>query len=138
MNDERLLHFLGRFLKGEPHECWPWLGKLSNGYGYFWTGAHVQPAHRTSYEHFVGPIPEGLHIDHLCRDRSCINPDHLEAVTPQENLRRGDHVHRNKTHCKHGHELTEDNVYRQPGKNHRYCRSCRQRRRREITLRAAA
>lgn len=70
--------------------CWFWTGAISrSGYGNFWTGESYVSAHRWSYEHFVGPIPEGLDLDHLCRVRNCVNPAHLEPVTRQENLRRG-------------------------------------------------
>lgn len=70
--------------------CWVWTGSLlADGYGNLRDGAKVKRAHRVSYETFVGPIPGGLEIDHLCRNRSCINPDHLEPVTRAENQRRG-------------------------------------------------
>ncbi|WP_338185886.1 HNH endonuclease signature motif containing protein [Jatrophihabitans sp.] len=74
--------------------CWTWTGvrHRTRGYGRFYVGGrggrYVQ-AHRWSYEHFVGPIPDGLEIDHLCAVTSCVNPAHLEAVTPDENKRRG-------------------------------------------------
>lgn len=77
--------------------------------------------HRFSYEHFVGPLADGFEIDHLCRNRGCVNPAHLEAVTRLENCRRG--AYAQKTHCKHGHEFTPDNIYWNRGK-HRQCRAC--------------
>ena len=67
-------------------------------------------AHRWSYEHHVGPIPEGLTVDHLCRNTSCVNPEHMEVVTREENAYRGSR-NKDKTHCDKGHELTAANVY---------------------------
>jgi hypothetical protein len=69
--------------------CWEWTGaKMPTGYGHF----QGTTAHRASYEMFVGPIPEGLHVDHLCMNKSCVNPAHLEPVTPAENNRRAHEV----------------------------------------------
>jgi hypothetical protein len=72
-------------------ECWVWVGRLNrNGYGRVALGGREPMAHRASYEAHVGPIPEGLVLDHLCRVRCCINPRHLEPVTVQENTLRGE------------------------------------------------
>lgn len=69
--------------------CWGWVGYVTpNGYGMVGDGRRVTYAHRLAYELYVGPIPPGLHIDHLCRERRCVRPDHLEAVTQAENNRR--------------------------------------------------
>jgi hypothetical protein len=69
--------------------CWLYnLRNKTNVYGVFWLGDKPQPAHRWAYEHFVGPIPDGMWIDHLCRTQRCVNPEHLEPVTPSENRRR--------------------------------------------------
>lgn len=108
--------------------CWEWTAsKTKNGYGKFRWGAGEKLPHRFAYELLVGPIPSGLHIDHLCRNRACCNPDHLEPVTNRENLLRGDTIparHAAKTHCPKGHPYAGDNLYIDPtGK--RGCLTCR-------------
>lgn len=112
--------------------CWNWQQTLSHkGYGdFFPTRKKRVPAHRWSYEHFVGPIPEGLVLDHLCRVRHCVNPEHLEAVTPQENTLRGvgpSAVNASKTQCLRGHALEGNNlIVRATGRG---CRACQDERR---------
>lgn len=96
-------------------QCWEWQGYRSHGYGHIYSPTHgrILKAHRVAYELFVGPIPAGLHIDHLCRNRACVRPDHLEPVTAKENLLRGIGLTaRNAavTHCPKGHEYTELNT----------------------------
>jgi len=95
--------------------CWVWTGALNKaGYGAIGSGTKVLRTHRVMYEHLVGPIPDGLQLDHLCRNRACCNPEHLEPVTNHENWMRGEHpvvkAIRDRV-CKRGHELTDDNVY---------------------------
>lgn len=82
---------LSRFLKkiGSTDDCWIWTAATTKGYGVFWDGSAVVYAHRWSYEHHVGPIPDGLVLDHLCRIPACVNPTHLEPVTLAENTERG-------------------------------------------------
>ncbi|HSS09404.1 MAG TPA: HNH endonuclease [Acidimicrobiales bacterium] len=107
--------------------CWLWTGNRNpNGYGIL--GITVVPgrrtkvgAHRIAYELLVGPIPEGLTIDHLCRVRHCVNPAHLEPVTQGENTRRGGNAKR--THCLRGHPLDGENLYIKPS-GQRTCRAC--------------
>jgi len=115
-------------------DCWEWTGVRSAlGYGSF----HVfydavtkkstrSSAHRYAYATLVGPIPTGLVLDHLCRNPSCVNPDHLQPVTLSENNRRGFNWmarQRHQTICKHGHPFEGDNVGRHKDGS-RYCRTC--------------
>jgi len=84
--------------------CWEWTAsKMPMGYGRLGVNGRMVLAHRWSYENFVGPIPENLVIDHLCRNTSCCNPAHLEAVPQSVNILRGDHSTRRKPYCKRGH-----------------------------------
>jgi hypothetical protein len=119
-------------------ECWEWDSKKNNrGYGVFWNGTKGVLAHRFAYEMWVGPIPAGLQLDHLCRNRGCVRPDHLEPVTNQENGLRGQasEVTRmrraEQTHCAYGHPLPEE----RNGENKRMCRPCIARRSREYRAR---
>lgn len=113
-----------------PTGCIEWTGSLyRNGYGQFYPGPNHTPqkllAHRFAYEWFVGAIPDGLDIDHLCRNRKCVNPDHLEPVTRGENVRRAFAL---TTHCPAGHGYDEANTYVRPGTAHRKCRACMRKR----------
>lgn len=122
---------IDRFMtKVMPHPCGcvVWAATRNNkGYGWFYsnTAGRQVLAHRWSYEYFVGPIPDGLDLDHLCSTPYCVNPDHLEPVTHAENQRRmgarrgGRYV----THCRHGHEYTPENSYVDP-RGKRLCRTC--------------
>ena len=115
-------------------QCWEWQGYLQRGYGEISINGENIKAHRASYEIFIGKIPDGLVIDHLCRNPRCVNPTHLEPVTLEENTKRGfwpPSVNSRKTHCIRGHELSGENlrinfkknkcgVY----KNSRECKTC--------------
>jgi hypothetical protein len=107
--------------------CWIWQRAMNHdGYGQLSGGKKSEgtftsvKAHRWFYEHFVGPIPEGMTIDHLCCVRACVNPDHLEVVTHAENCRR---AAARRTHCSHGHEYTAENTRIDSG-GQRRCRTC--------------
>ena len=112
--------------------CWQWMGSISaTGYGSVRTDARSEfrtaLPHRVAYELLVGPIPDGLTLDHLCRNRSCVNPTHLEPVSLRENVLRGESpMARNarKTHCKRGRDLAEESTYVDPN-GWRTCRICR-------------
>jgi hypothetical protein len=99
--------------------CWEWHGAKRTGYGLVHFEGRVQSVHRLSYEALVGPIPAGLQLDHLCRNRACYNPAHLEPVTNRENKRRGTAL---VTSCPQGHEYSEENTY--VHNSHRFCRTC--------------
>lgn len=107
--------------------CWEWRGRLnSNGYAWAQRGPGYSPrvVHRILWEHtHNGPVPAGMQLDHLCRVRNCVNPEHFEVVTPSENTKRQDHANRRKTHCKKGHEYTDDNT-RVTKDGKRVCRAC--------------
>lgn len=103
--------------------CWIWTGSYSSpGYGQAWDGSRTRPAHSLIYELLVGPIPDGMELDHLCRVRACVNPDHIEPVTHAENMRRSTEA---RTHCIHGHEFTPENTAHKKATGARECLICR-------------
>lgn len=110
-------------------ECWQWFGnKDRHSYGKIWIKGKLKTAHRVSYEIFVGEIKEGMAIDHICRNRSCINPKHLRQLTWAQNAMASDGIcptFKKRTHCKNGHPFSGSNlvIYKnQP--NARKCRTC--------------
>lgn len=120
--------------------CWIWKGAVHRakhaGYGLVIRKGKRIFMHRWFYERFKGPIPDNLQIDHLCRVRACVNPDHLELVTSRENTLRGNGasaVNARKTHCPQGHAYSEENTYRRPNGN-RKCRICKREAKRKARL----
>jgi hypothetical protein len=109
--------------------CWLWTGATqTNGYGRVAWDGKVPLAHRVSYELENGPVPDGLHLDHLCRVRNCVRPDHLEPVPQRTNTLRGTGltaVNARKTHCVRGHEFTPENTGSRPDRPQRICRACK-------------
>ena len=122
-------------IKKKESGCWEWIGavhkKKYGNYGQLRIGTRGNSklfrAHRVSYEVFVGKIGDGLEIDHLCHNTLCVNPDHLEEVTHNENMQRRKDSHLEK--CKHGHTYTEKTTYIRPDNHKRECLLCRKLRR---------
>lgn len=112
-------------------DCWEWQGwKKPDGYGIIRFNHKNLRVHRVSYELQKNQIPDGMVLDHLCRNKKCVNPEHLEVVTHKENTMRGNGVsvvNMKKTHCPQGHEYTKENTYIRPNskKHDRQCLSCR-------------
>lgn len=122
--------FLGKVRVGD--ECWNWqAAKVATGYGQFWWRGKMRSAHRMAWLILVGPFPDGLEVDHLCRNTSCVRPDHLEWVTHQENTRRSNGAKPTPTHCPQGHEYTPENAAYWSSKASRQCRACYRARYRE-------
>lgn len=147
LTEKTIAEFLKRLIKGTEEECWNWSGdKATNGYSRLRDSSGKKVgAHRLSYTIFKGEIPEALEIDHLCRNRWCLNPAHLEAVTTKTNVLRGigpAAFNSHKTHCIRGHPLSGGNLILK--NNKRNCRICVQlwdreyQRNRRLKLKTAA
>lgn len=124
-------------IKG-PDECWNWAGHVGkNGYAYASYKGKATTAYRASWEHLVGDIPDGYEIDHLCKNPRCVNPKHLEPVTPMENNMRSTSpasLAAKKTHCSNGHPFSCENtklILRPNGHYDRRCKTCHRTRERE-------
>lgn len=97
--------------------------RINSGYALLWDAdaGKKRLVHRIAHEIYIGPIPDGYQVDHLCSNRVCVNPAHLEAVTPLENTQR---VSRRRTHCLRGHEFTPANTRQRGDRLGRVCRAC--------------
>lgn len=125
--DSRLPNRFWKKVRAQPNGCWQWTACRVRGYGVFQLKDRTLRAHRFSYERLRGPIPKSLQSDHLCRNRGCVNPAHIELVTCRVNLSRGNNYQRSKTHCIRGHPFDVANTYRDKN-GRRYCRTCHRRR----------
>lgn len=130
LNPDILQRFWSKIIK--TGNCWEWTAcVLKNGYGQFTIDQKLYYAHRVSYAIFIGDIPNNLHLDHLCRNRKCVNPDHLEPVTNEENIRRGltglqrGFQQKSKTHCLKGHPYSGNNLYLRKDRDGRECKKCK-------------
>jgi hypothetical protein len=120
---QRVIERTRREDRGYLTPCRIYTGGLIKGYGRMGYFGKTLLAHVVFYERVYGPVPKGLEVDHLCRQRDCCEPLHLEAVTHKENMRRSRDVR--QTHCIRGHEFTPENTYQSPGSGFRACRACR-------------
>jgi len=123
--EKRFWRFVGQV---DENGCWPWVGSLNfGGYGQFWFNGEWGMAHKYSYSVHQHQIPIGLTIDHICRNRGCVNPAHMEVVSMRENIIRGvgpTAVNSRKTHCPKGHEYTNGNTLVNKKSGKRQCRTC--------------
>ena len=116
--------FRAQFTKRRPDECWVWRGATRNGYGTLEVGGRPVYAHRFSLLHFGFRLARGMVVDHLCCNRRCVNPGHMELVTNSENVRRGHERRPDSNTCRNGHVYTTETLYIDP-RGKRDCRTCR-------------
>lgn len=131
--------FMAKVMPEPNSGCWLWTGTTAAyGYGQIHADGRTQLAYSVGYRLLIGPIPVNLELDHKCRVRCCVNPDHLEPVTHAENVRRGNAGVNNsvKTRCPHGHAYSPENTYIMPSGS-RFCRACGRDRSRRQSRRAA-
>ena len=122
MTERDVERFASKYLPVTESGCWVWIGHCNKaGYGAIQMRDGLKRAHKVIWEHLNGVVPQGLELDHLCRVRCCVNPDHLEAVTHDENMKRS--IYGIRTHCEKGHEFTVSNTYYRVGGGRR-CREC--------------
>ncbi len=120
--------FIPKIGEVDANGCWPWLAtKMRGGHGQFFDGQRRMLAHRFSYELFVGPIPSGMHLHHVCRNQACVNPSHLSLTTSEEHTRLH-HTRPVGATCKNGHPWVEENLYvyvNNRGYVARMCKTCK-------------
>jgi len=137
---KELLRFFAKIRFDLVKGCWLWTGALAgNGkYACFKSGGKSRHAHIAAFEHWRGEVPSGKELDHLiCDTRRCVNPWHVEPKTHRENVLRSSGpaaANAVKTHCKHGHPLSGENLWVQPKTGYRYCRTCAKRRSDELAF----
>jgi hypothetical protein len=123
---EILIRFYSHIIDySDENACWIWRDGKREGYGKFFAVGRAWQAHRFIYELHVGFIPAGYQLDHLCRNKACVNIKHLEAVRNGENIRRAYIASKRNIVCKNGHIRTEENTYRYPNNKEIQCRTCR-------------
>lgn len=130
LDTRALLRFWAFMDRPSPTACWTWGGAATLGYGRFWLNGRLTLAHRVSYELHRGDIPPGLVIDHICRNRGCVNPAHLQPLTSGQNVLLGAGItatNARKTQCLKGHGLSGENLYVTP-RGHRHCIECQRER----------